>query len=160
MACNISITSPHRTKISKWAHIIVNTLVGPHQLITKVKIFRRPLGAEIRGAKVVFRGDLEARFIIFRRGFQTRAHRYDEIYPRRQKYPKIRKCTPAVLAVAPLQFRNLAPSSVEIFNFWTRRAWRLKFSQNNVLMSTLFCENLSLQALLVWKVENFNTRWR
>ena len=65
----------------------------------------------------MFRGDLEARFIIFRRGFQTRAHRYDEIYPRRQKYPKIRKCTPAVLAVAPLQFRNLAPSSVEIFNF-------------------------------------------
>ena len=25
----------------------------------------------------------------------------------------------------------LAPSSVEIFNFWTRRAWRLKFSQND-----------------------------
>ena len=26
----------------------------------------------------------------------------------------------------------MAPSSVEIFNFWTKRAWRLKFSENNV----------------------------
>ena len=30
----------------------------------------------------------------------------------------------------------LAPSSVEIFNFWTRRDWRLKFSQIDVLMFT------------------------
>ena len=37
--------------------------------------------------------------------------------------------------------------------FQTRRAWRLRFSQNNVLMSTLFCENFSLQALLVQKLK-------
>ena len=136
MICSINVTSPHRTKISKWAHIIVITLVGPPPTHNQSYNISGGPGAEIRGAKLVFRGDLEARFIIFRRGFRTRAHRYAEIYPRRQKYPKIRKCTPAVLAVAPLQFRNLAPSSVEIFNFWTRRAWRLKFSQNNAQWAT------------------------
>ena len=47
----------------------------------------------------------------------------------------------------------LAPSSVEIFNFWTRRVWRLKFSQNDALMSTSFWENFSLQALLVQKLK-------
>ena len=47
----------------------------------------------------------------------------------------------------------LAPSSVEIFNFWTRRAWRLIFSQNDVLMSASFCENFTLQAFLVQKLK-------
>ena len=47
----------------------------------------------------------------------------------------------------------LAPSSVEIFNFWTRRAWRLKFSQIDVLMSTPLCENFSLHSLLVQKLK-------
>ena len=45
----------------------------------------------------------------------------------------------------------LAPSSVEIFNFWSRLAKRLKISQNDVLMSTLFCEifNFSTQNLSI-----------
>ena len=47
----------------------------------------------------------------------------------------------------------LAPSSVEIFNFWSRLAKRLKISLNDVLMSTLFCESFSLQALLVQKLK-------
>ena len=38
---------------------------------------------------------------------------------------------------------DLAPSSVKILNFWTRMAPGLKFSQNDVLMSTSFCENFS-----------------
>ena len=42
----------------------------------------------------------------------------------------------------------LAPSSVEIFNFWTRRAWRLIFCQNDALMSTSFCQSFSFLTYL------------
>ena len=41
----------------------------------------------------------------------------------------------------------VAPSSFEIFNFLTVRDRKLKFWQNDALMSTLFCENFSPFAL-------------
>ena len=47
----------------------------------------------------------------------------------------------------------LVPSSVEIFNFSTRRTRSLKFWQNDVLMSTLFCENFSPFALYIQKLK-------
>ena len=49
----------------------------------------------------------------------------------------------------------LAPSSVEIFNFWTRRAWRLIFCQNDALMSTSFCQSFSFLANLwpAWRIK-------
>ena len=47
----------------------------------------------------------------------------------------------------------LAPSSVVFFNFWHRIAWRLKISQNNVVMSILFCEFFSLLGGLCQKLK-------
>ena len=47
----------------------------------------------------------------------------------------------------------LAPSSVEIFNFWSRLAKRLKISQNDVLKSTSSCEIFSLLASLDQKLK-------
>ena len=47
----------------------------------------------------------------------------------------------------------LAPSSVEILNFWQGIARRLKLSQNNVLMRTSFCQNFSLLAPLCQKLK-------
>ena len=46
-----------------------------------------------------------------------------------------------------------APSSVEIFNFLTVRVKRLKFWQNDVLMSTSFCQNFSLLTFMVKKLK-------
>ena len=50
----------------------------------------------------------------------------------------------------------LAPSSVEIFNFWTRRARRLKFSQNDVLMSISCCEKFQPPSPCGSKVETLD----
>ena len=47
----------------------------------------------------------------------------------------------------------LAPSSFEIFNFLTIRDRKLKLSKNDVLMSTLFCQNFSLLSVTVKKLK-------
>ena len=47
----------------------------------------------------------------------------------------------------------VAPSSFEIFNFLTVRDRKLKFWQNDALMSTLFCQNFSLLSLTVKKLK-------
>ena len=46
-----------------------------------------------------------------------------------------------------------APSSFEIFNFLTVRDRKLKFWQNDALMSTLFCQNFSLLSVMVKKLK-------
>ena len=58
-----------------------------------------------------------------------------------------------------------APSSFEIFRFWSGIARRLKVSQNDILMSTLFCESFSLlgisvQNLKISKLEGAFNFWK
>ena len=47
----------------------------------------------------------------------------------------------------------VAPSSFEIFNFLPVRDRKLKFWQNDALMGTLFCQNLSVLSLRVKKLK-------